>query len=1738
MPMLLNCGALCDNIILNYCVHFVCTLPLAEIYGIVHIKQQIISKGKDDKKMNKAQSKSKLTKVLSLILALVMVLSLMPLTGFTKSSGEAVDGYKYNIMFLDCGRKYFSVDSIKTFIDDASAAGFNYIQLAVGNDGMRFLLDDMSLTVNGTTYTSKQVSDAIQAGNSAYNGRFDDKKTEDDGKIYSYNPTTNELTQSEMDTIIAYATSKGVGIIPCINTPGHMDAILSAASSLTSTDCSYNSSVTTIDVTNKTAVEFTKAFLQKYITYFANKGCKLFNMGADEYANDIYTSGSMGFGHLQNEKQYGSYVTYVNNVAEMIKDAGMTPMAFNDGIYFNDVTNSGTFDTGILICYWSNGWSGYYPRTASNLVVKDGFKLINTNGSYYYVLGKTAKCSAETAKKFDINSFPSVSTGTDTVSRNVAGSMFCIWCDYPGSKTEAEVISGTKDTIAAFQSVLPAVSAVSTDSSSTDDKSTDTGGTEVKTYDVTVTVGQPATRTVDGDVRTDVDDTALDKSIATYSTDYKNEPKEATTTRGEKVAPSADLTNVVISTSEADSNGNYYYLLLDSDGKIDDTTDIENATKFTVKTQTNGNQIKYALVANNGRCLRGNNSLYSDTSTYYSFYYNENYGFYYRYQKSNKTIVYSSGNWTVGNTSSTDKGYLYSVTTTPGKPVGETTITFKGEAVGETKVTIGGVTYNINVIAEDLSKVTPLKLEYWITNTSLSKVDGTTAVERTNTESKTYNAYYTPVKADGEYDEVKVASDDGVDVTDIAPNSTEKNNDGRSVYYWRCRLLDNTVTNTYGSKTEWQTNDGGDDETTSGVGFTKIRYYGGEWQVFTENNEWVTVESKHQLVAYYLEYIKVSDEVESYASDWGNRADGTLGEWLDSSKYCTLSMQVVYQDSTKNPADEKVTSLMNSKTIVYGYWDKGRGIGTVLLNGTEYEIYKVTAETGAAKVTISESSSEQGRYTATATSFTWDGNETTVWEGNPSEQVSISNNSNAYSTDGAYANLCWDENGEAILLRVYVKAKVTADSLTVHYIDDNVNTEFYTYSINVKKGIYFKENIALVSPNWKTYLTNSEVKNIDNVEQKITADLSKMPQIDASYRYAVYKCVSVNQTEGNECKDVYLHYTFSNSVSFVVDFGLALNIPLDKLSTDLSGATITNVTVSGAKYGTASYSDKTITYKPTKTIDGNEVFNVTIAGTLTYTDAAGKTQTNTGTVTYFVNIIPATSVYYEDSFATFTDGSAASWTTETDGVAQTSTTQALEALGSKTKVYGTDNAYSNSTKYSMGSAHKVTVTSAMASTKGVTWPTATFTFTGTGFDIISLTDNTSGSIVVSVYKGTDTTQTAVLRNVVDNYYGYTYNSETQKWETTDSANPNALYQIPVIKVDKLDYGQYTVVISVFFDGLFNQTGNDWNTFVLDAIRVYDPMGKDVATYSQDGEGYPQYIKLRDELAKNASTTNDSSIVDTTTNNVFFIDGAEKANVATYANYGPNNEVYLAKGQAITFSVASSNNIASIQIGAKAPNGTEAAMNVKVGDAEPNTTSITSATEMYYKIATAGNTFTITNTGDGILSLTNLKITYSTKPTEDTSTSSDSDTNPVMLTSLSDEEVNTAVMSVRALFAAPVVETFEPETFEVSWNSVRKGQTATLTVKTSEDVESIMVDGNAVTEYTTRTERNGFGWWADKVTYRVFTYTVTAKESGDHEIIAFNDAGAQSEPITAALTVKESGSSWWNNLWNNFFGRWF
>ena len=1045
---------------------------------------------------------------------------------------------------------------------------------------------------------------------------------------------------------------------------------------------------------------------------------------------------------------------------------------------------------------------------------------------------------------------------------------------------------------------------------------------------------------------------------------------------------------------------------------------------------------------------------------------------YYLNQYGGASSTMAAGYTADGASDDGSQWQIYQVT--PGTKA-QTTITFTGKSVGDTSVQIGDVTYKIHVVAEDLSNVTPLTIEYWITNRQVTANGGT---------NKKINA------ADS-----TIYSETGAKFTDLVPATGTQ--DGNDVVFWKGTRL---------TSDNKQTDTAGVDKTKAGDSLTYIRYWNTKWSFSADGKTWEDFNSEDQIVAYYLQKTEVTSEITTNVVDWGQPysewAAGTDNRWFwdgyveNGSKYVFLDFAVVYEDNTQNPS-----SFPSDNTLFYHFdgcsESNPRILGAIsFTENSDYEIWKVTVTDGT-----STGYSSYETFTPTYDNKT----ETTVWDESMGGIPQID-------------QLQYIANRSGKLVRVYVRAKVTEDSLTVNYYDEsNTTLPFYSYNIAVASGTTFNNDFAYSNGR----LINNTVTNIKNVTQTVNWKLEEMSEIGAQYRYGNYTFTNANKETGN--KVVNLYYKFKTEKTFVVDFGLPLHIEKTDINPALASANITEVAVGKSLYATINANaDYSIDYILNKTIDGSDRVTVTYSGT--------NKQGEDDSATYNLTVIPATSVYYEDSFATFTNangtknvaqvdtGDKGIWTKVTDGTTQTNVNQALEELGGTTNtknVYGYDPAYADSSKFSMGSATKVTVAADTYKEGKTQWPTATFTFTGTGFDVISLTDNTSGAIFVDVYKGTATSGDSVKSYAVNNYYSYKQN-ENGQWVVSKDGN-NALYQIPVMKVSGLDYGEYTAVIRVAYSSFFDQTTKNEYNFWLDAIRVYDPMGKDNATYEQDNEGYPQYIKLHDELVKTGSS------IDAKLGATVFIDGAAEATIAQYKNYGPNNEVYLANGQAITFKIPANANIASIQIGAKAPNGT-AKMTV-TGTDDPK--EISSATEMYYKVnvdATAADkVVAIANKGTGILSLTNLKITFKTNPNA-----------TVTLAALTDDDQANAVAQVRALFAEPV-EPFNPDLFTASWgHSVRKGDTATLTVKTSEDVEAIEVDGQMIDKYVTRTERSGWGWWAKTVTFREFTYTDTATVTKDYTVCAVNGKGVSSDAITATLTVRPSVRDWLHGI----FGKWF
>ena len=1896
-------------------------------------------------KMNQTQTRSPRKRLLSLILAVILMIGLLPISAFaTSASAQAgedkaatQDSEFLRIFHLDCGRKYFTVSEIEGIIDQLAENHYTHIQLAFGNNGFRFLLNDMSVKANNKTYSSDDVKSAVTNGNATYSN----------GK----NTASTMLSETDMDTIIAYAKGKDVSIIPMLNTPGHMDALVSAMKELS---VGTQRSDSEMSLTSDAQVEFIKALQQKYITYFASKGSKYYNLAADEYS----------FSGL-NDTEYTVFAKYVNDVAKMVKDAKMTPLAYNDGFLYSGKTTSVPFDKDIVICYWAQD-TNYASVTELH---NAGFKILNNNDAWYYVLGDYLNFWAHPQWRY-ADAKEGIQKVPVTQAKNVAdkeipvvGSVLCCWCDGP-HLSWADSKDKVYDLIATMAKHNPDYFTGKVKLSASDDATgvsvavTGTKGqkatVEVKkitsdfTFDTEAHVSYNVTPTVDGKAYTGegtvtlpvpegwateasrihayiVDNgavklisgtlsggkytfqvphfsemglvqlaegtgstenvtVAVDRTSKAYDLTGDNLPGDGTyktddgiasytiaTSTGEMTATKA--TSIDSKTEYIIGNGSQYLTL--SGSSITPTTNLDDATKWTISGSENGYTIKLGSYYLSRSVDRWSGYSLSASTISATWSWSANDGFYFTNYRGEKYYLTYSNDWTVSRQSGArGGGQPYTATKVPGGK----TVTFKGLNPGSTSVTLGDTTYSVTVVEKQNVEIPISIIDYradgllfdWTYNPKSGYADsyryglvhgkaadwGPTVGIGTSSKFNTSTGLY---EVDG-YASSNVEQIEGTIIqktsnsnsnTTFYSNSTDNNwsraglvqeklgANGMPVYtdaavkyvasllkagYYNemsgnCNsLIYNTFVASNGSRTI---------RNTSASGFSDN---------FKNAKTYANISNAYDLAWYLLNTIYQADTNMTTVTGtdgqthsvpiYGMAVDAYKSIVLTDNGTGTYSFEAGYSGTKKDVQyDRESGTIYNgtnggdesgfyplenlgyeqpgllTKTSAVGATHNGgftlRGESQFVYNNASNLYFTFTGDDDVYMyingVLALDLGGAHGRNSKTVELNKLDATKYGLKEGQVATftffymercsdastfgiktnmelvQRAINVEKKAYDTSyvNEYASGTAVINGTTVAYDLIVTNKSNSPMTQIKLTDtDSLHSE--NGSEYGKAELGYDVTTPSVTPStWNDpegrgtvalgqgngyvlFITDSngaEVKGsskrLDNL--KALSDeiarlelpagqslhvrfLTAKTEINESKILDYINTVEVSATVGGQAlSDTASHELYSYNAkdtgrTYVVDFGLPLKIE-GIFDTGAQG-NIGEVSLSPnnvQKYGTVTIApngfDTTLTYTRTADKTINEPETITL-------DVVYKIGNSKIKLEKTLTIIPASNVYYEDSLAAFTDGTGAAkdakWSiVDNNGnegaTEKTGVYQALQELGkgNNRTPYGNDVAYNeaNSSMLSMGTAHKVTVTADMLAKWDDTasaWPTAQFTFKGTGFDIISLTDNTSGAIVVDVYNGNSTDDQNLKDSyLVNNYYGYKQD-ENGNWVVAAEKDKNALYQIPVMKVTGLGYGEYTAVIRVFYNSFFDKNYSEENennqySFWLDAVRIYDPMDE-YAGYTQDNEGYPQYIKLHDTLA--------SSNVKTT----LFIDGKKDATIAEYANYGPNNEVYLMNGQAITFKIPANDKIASIQIGAKAPDGKPAQMVVNT-DNPDNLVEISTATEMYYQIANAGGQFTITNTGDGILSLTNLKITYNTKPAEN---------EKVTLAALDTQEQENAVSLVRALFTAPVA-TFSPETFEADWGrAVRAGKRATLTVKTSADVESITVDGQSITSYTTRTQRTGWGWWSPKVTYHVFTYTITAPaQTTDYAVCAVNAEGTASEAVTATLTVKPT--TWWN-----------
>lgn len=631
------------------------------------------------------------------------------------------------------------------------------------------------------------------------------------------------------------------------------------------------------------------------------------------------------------------------------------------------------------------------------------------------------------------------------------------------------------------------------------------------------------------------------------------------------------------------------------------------------------------------------------------------------------------------------------------------------------------------------------------------------------------------------------------------------------------------------------------------------------------------------------------------------------------------------------------------------------------------------------------------------------------------------------------------------------------------------------------------------------------------------------------------KFVDAADADGNNFTNVTVAFAVVFNVKLipdavVIDFGLPvdINVMQNDLVSQVSGqlygltlnteaapdfvsaymSSVADVTTVGEKlnlvYGHATIrNNTTIRYTPSSMqMNQPEVFGYEVTGT-TEVDGTITTKYIRSTVT----VIPATTIYYEDNFSnsdgtsyiTYNNG-VSQWELVGQGVSGT-VVQDTDYVGSGNN-YGYDSHYDNCATFSLDQAHKVTVTKAQYdsiladSTK--TWPTASFRFTGTGFDVISLTNAETGMIMVQVK---DMDGTIVKSVFVDTYY-------SGKVEVNGN-----LYQIPVINIYDLPHGTYDVTITVPYLEMFDHTGSDGQPggsydMYIDGIRIYNPAGDNAAAHgahTEDDEAYPYVQELRNMMIAAASGGQLSGPV--------FVDGkAATADASVYQSNGPNNEVYLAHGQSIVFALQTvgTTKPAGVYVSMKSPTGEVKVRYGSVGEKVSESTGLkyeernmVTTSDMYYEIPenvlsweqqTNGTWKTkvavqIANTstpGQGqILALTNLKVTYASDPTNGTN-----GTNGEVRFTTTQQQSQVAYTQIRDLMAELYADSYDTEIRSAAFatRTIDVNKTTELNVVTSTDANALIIrdkKGNVITpESISYEDKDGERHWKLTMTHKV------------------------------------------------------
>jgi hypothetical protein len=258
--------------------------------------------------------------------------------------GEAIDypAYRERALMLDTGRKFFTVDFVKLYIEQMAWLKMNVLHLHLSDDqGFRLESNVPNLA------------------------------------------SPLHYTKADIQELVAYGKRYHVTIIPEIDAPAHTSAITRARPDLLHA-CPNLRATGDLDLTNPNTIPFYQSLVDEYLPLFEADS---FHIGADEYTyftksreNQLASLQAcpeiMAEAAVRGYSDPGDlYRNFINEMNAYIKSKGKTTRIWE----WFDYVGSMPIDTDIIL----DAWLGENDIQGKS---DQGFKLINSSYRYLYII--------------------------------------------------------------------------------------------------------------------------------------------------------------------------------------------------------------------------------------------------------------------------------------------------------------------------------------------------------------------------------------------------------------------------------------------------------------------------------------------------------------------------------------------------------------------------------------------------------------------------------------------------------------------------------------------------------------------------------------------------------------------------------------------------------------------------------------------------------------------------------------------------------------------------------------------------------------------------------------------------------------------------------------------------------------------------------------------------------------------------------------------------------------------------------------------------------------------------------------------------------------------------------------------------------------------------------------------------------------------------------------------------------